>query len=130
MRGPFYTSCLPNTSVSAGCGAIEPFVVFAFEQCCASTVPARREGLITPQVKADALSVEERKLRQRTGQLRAFDSLSEEIAELEQKRYRTEDEIQELTFARREWRSLKEGFESWPKQEREIALKAYRETKG
>jgi hypothetical protein len=50
---------------------------------------------MTPQVKADALSVEERKLRQRTGQLRAFDSLSEEIAELEQKRYRTKDEIQD-----------------------------------
>jgi hypothetical protein len=67
---------------------------------------------MTPQVKAGALSAEQLKLRCRTGQLRAFDSLTEEIAELEQKRYKSKDENHDLTFARLEWRSLKEGFES------------------
>jgi hypothetical protein len=74
-------------------------------------------------------AAERRCVLKRTAQLRTLKTLTKEISELEVRRNKSKEDIEELSFNRSVLRSLKEAVATWTEEERDAAQKAFKKSR-
>jgi hypothetical protein len=71
----------------------------------------------------------ERCLLKRFAQLRTLKTLTKEISELEVRKNKSKEDVEELSFNRFVLRSLKEAVATWTEEERDAAQKAFKKSR-